>query len=649
MTMQFTKANDDFRTYMKRSGAVDVENDYDIRSEEASDYTHKEGYEKYVDYMVRSKAVDNHDGELLPTFNDQVNFLTKKDEKILKQKLKSAEENNNLMWEGVVSFRTDFLADQKIYDPNSGRVDQKTIKNALRDAMPKFLKQNNFGKNAFWWANIHLNTKHVHIHFSISEEGKSRRPTHNTEVKGVLKESSMRQLRGNVFRGLELSEERAFEIAQQQQVTEAKQKTIEEFRQKHGNELIEEALLNNAYRYLPLSPRVNSFKSNRQDFKKSKFYLQKYIDSQLANSSEFRRLKNLLSKEEKKYQKIYGITHQSYSTNQIGSIQKTIGNSLLRELYKLDKSDLKETTFDKIQKVDLKENEIALDILKRQLSREQDADRQRKLKYQISLRRIQIRRQRLQKKIEQAVIKQAALQDLNERFKDPLLNFKLQQIAEVKQLAELSLIPSYRLSESKRGIKKHLQLKQIDPAKISVTSRLLEEDQLYRSFNQKEQDLIKKAQLPYEAFEKIYPNQKTPQEAVNYLSEMLKLLDIKKEILNNNRKMVATKDFSLKKNNAILFKKLMLQLEAMNKEGNLDFKVKKKKLESPKALLQDPKYRKKVMRLHHTRIVNSSIAKPTLQRLTQFTQAGISNSSKRAIEQRERLDRAEERDEEKEI
>lgn len=640
--MQFKTANLGFQDYMKRTGAVDVENDYYLRSEDEQTPDHRAGYEKYVDYMSRKKATDVKGEKLLPTFTATTNNLTKDEELTLRDKLHDAEDHQNLMWQGVISFRTDFLKEQNLYNPETGQLDQLSLKRALQNTMPNFLKRNEFGNNAFWWADIHLNTNHVHIHFGLSETGESKRPKHGDEIKGMLKQNSMRQLRGEMFRDLELDEDRELELINLQKLNEFKQKNINEFRTIETNELIQNQILNQAYKRLPLKKPITSFKSNRKDFKGAKRLLQQYINNQLLHNNDFKKYQELLKHEQDHYINIYGISRDNYVKNQINLLKTSIGNQLLKQLYQLDESDLKSQnlTSEPIKNATLEQNQLTLDILKRKLAMEDDHEAQKKLKYQISLRRIQIRHQNLEKKLEQVSDQQNVLKKITNGQDDPLITFLQDQLRREQKLAQLSIRASYRLSPEERQLKKLLQHQLIDPIKISVTSRLLQDPTEFVKLNQEEQRLIRESRLGPNFFKNYYRS--SALERIQFLKQNLVLLKTKQAIQKNNRIMSQTKDFRLKDQNSQLFRQLIQQIRSMEPNAQIqNFQVRRNS-RNEKSNLKIKK------RPNDHKVINRGLKTQTLNRLAAFTSATITKSSVRSLKEHERMDRAEEREEEME-
>lgn len=99
-----------------------------------------------------------------------------------------AARNNSLMWQGVVSFNSDFLERIGANDLKTGKIDQRKIKVAVQNAMPQLLRDEGLDNpNTFWWGDIHLNKEHTHVHITISQT-RNTRPLKAGEPEVLLNE-----------------------------------------------------------------------------------------------------------------------------------------------------------------------------------------------------------------------------------------------------------------------------------------------------------------------------------------------------------------------------------------------------------------------------------------------------------------------------
>lgn len=635
-----------FLDYTKRNGAVDLNNDYDLSDDHEDS---KKGYDRYIDYTKRNKATaleaELKGQKVLPTFTATKLNITDQDEKVLRKKLNEAEKQNHLLWEGVVSFRTELIAKQKIYDPKNGHVDQKKIKQALQAAMPDFLKKNDLEK-ATWWGDIHLNTNHLHIHFGIVEDGKSKRQLTKTgEEKGMLTEASMRQLRGKVFRELLLPDQkRAIDKLKEQQAILRKKIKNDVNIDRH--EFLKEELLVNAYQHLP--EKKYRFKSHARKLIKTKRYLNEYIAHNLRQNSEYQAWTKILSGEEKRYEKIYGESQQNYSENQKKMLTDQIGNFLLAELYELSPKDLKSTELDVANKTTLDQDRFAIELLKRQiteLSKKENVDKKKigRLRYELGTRRGKYRKKNIRLQNDLIIQKKESLQSMvNEKRisgNDVLVTFKLIQFNKSLELHKLELRPNFQLSEKEKIDKHKLQQELIDPINIAINSKLLTEQDKYSVFVDQQIEAIKKTRLSGSYFKQKYGTE-NPREVIKELQNGEKVWQIKRTIANNNKVMKLKAEPELKEklqhDNGLLFGKLT------GLYRNVDSNTGTKKYYNRQI--------KQIEKKHLRHVSSKTSYRPTRQALHSIDDISraATHDSVRALATHERLEEMEEQDIERE-
>ena len=156
--LQYTGANSQFVDYTNRKEAVDIQNEMNETQKELlkelgqekvdqilSDVPEQSlNFTEYINYMNRSYATEKQTKELTAVFNQEKNHLSVDEVNQLKKNLERAYENGSLLWQGVVSFDNEFLAEQGLYDLATGQVDQAAIKNVLREAMPHLIQREGF-------------------------------------------------------------------------------------------------------------------------------------------------------------------------------------------------------------------------------------------------------------------------------------------------------------------------------------------------------------------------------------------------------------------------------------------------------------------------------------------------------------------------
>ncbi|BAR79271.1 hypothetical protein BASH2_pXO20109 (plasmid) [Bacillus anthracis] len=87
-----------------------------------------------------------------------------------------AQNKGSVYYQDVISFDTDFLIEQKLYDPVTDILDENRIRNASHKMMEQLFKDEQIEENnGFWFASIHRNTEHIHIHFGTVEKENRRK------------------------------------------------------------------------------------------------------------------------------------------------------------------------------------------------------------------------------------------------------------------------------------------------------------------------------------------------------------------------------------------------------------------------------------------------------------------------------------------
>ena len=209
----------------------------------------------------------------------------------LKSKLEQAYQNGSLLWQGVISFDNDFLAKEGLYDLETGKVDQQAIKSVIREALPRLIEKEGLSDSSFWWANIHLNTDNIHVHFGLSEVESARekifyRPRGRMEYRGNFSQKTIERFKSDVFHGLLNEQTRGMIVRREQILANIRSELINSvFRDQMVRSSAEKNFLEQAYNHLPMDKKWR-YGSNARDFAVSKFFLDRYLDSYLENDGK---------------------------------------------------------------------------------------------------------------------------------------------------------------------------------------------------------------------------------------------------------------------------------------------------------------------------------------------------------------------------
>ncbi len=122
-----------------------------------------------------NKFYDYENKEIYSETFDEKNFnMSRKD--ILKKQYefnKSSEEGS-ILWKGVISFKNEFLSENKILQTNESGIqiiDDMKLKNYARESINTYIRNSKLdSNNVNYMAGIHYNTDNIHIHFAIVEK-----------------------------------------------------------------------------------------------------------------------------------------------------------------------------------------------------------------------------------------------------------------------------------------------------------------------------------------------------------------------------------------------------------------------------------------------------------------------------------------------
>lgn len=149
-----------------------IDRDKAIRSEHFTKYNLSSQYKDYNDYMGNPEKSSG----IFTSGNDS---LSPEQLSVLKDAFQKSFDNDNIMWQTVVSFDNRFLAQLGIYDPSTGLVDEHILQESTRRMMNEALKRENMTHTAVWSAAIHYNTDNIHIHIAYTE------PVNTRQMKNV--------------------------------------------------------------------------------------------------------------------------------------------------------------------------------------------------------------------------------------------------------------------------------------------------------------------------------------------------------------------------------------------------------------------------------------------------------------------------------
>lgn len=340
------------------SGSLSLDNEKSFTEINNADYG------KYIGYMVRVQALASK-SNLTPSEKEELQRVEKSAQKLdpvnqvnadktlagywtseqntvqlhdlnkIRNKMRNAEKNNSVLWQDVVSFDNDFLAEQKIYDPKTGFLNERILHDAAKNMMDT-LTENEHLYNPFWTVAIHRNTDNIHLHFSIVEEKNSRPLVEHDghlQPRGNFKQSTIRKMKSSFSNTvLDVS-------AAEKDITRERQNIRENItRALHANE-----------QNKTLQDQIDILiKRLPQDHRKWKYATLKKIDPTLTNRVDqitdtllsgdpnYQRWHTLVNQSQQKYKKQYGNSKQNYEANKERDLKQRVGNRLLSDLAELE-------------------------------------------------------------------------------------------------------------------------------------------------------------------------------------------------------------------------------------------------------------------------------------------------------------------------
>ncbi|MEM5008950.1 MobP2 family relaxase [Priestia megaterium] len=296
---------------------------------------HEKLFSLYQDYMNNPDKTSS----LFTEHSDQLNEYEKKE---LKGLFETAQKNNSIMWQDVITFHNPWLQENGLYDAHTHTVDEKKLMEITRQSMKEMLKRERLDQSAIWSAAIHYNTDNIHIHVATVEP-------HPTRDRGKRKPKTLDAMKSKVVsqileRGQEQKE--INDLIRKNMVGSKKQDSSFKWR---NREL--KPLFLHIYNHLPEDKRqwqysYNTLQPLRSSIDKlSAKYIQKY------HAKEFEQFNKKLDQEVEVLRKAYGEgtfdkkRYEHYKQNKTDELYKRMGNAFLSEMREYDR---KQTNIKKV-------------------------------------------------------------------------------------------------------------------------------------------------------------------------------------------------------------------------------------------------------------------------------------------------------------
>lgn len=300
-----------------------------------------EDYTNYLNYMKREYATQqsNTSEFLTGVFSSNSENISRKDLPMIEQTIASSQKNGAVLFQDVISFDTDFLVKEKIYNPLNGELNEQLLKRASKKMMDTLIEKEDL-QNPFWIASIHRNTKHLHIHFATLEKVntrpviQSKDSNGNTilEPRGNRKQSTLDKMKTDFTNTLI---DRSSNLTKISNLRNELVKNIRTELKLTKEEKEVSSLLIEIRKELP--EHKNKWQYNSKEISDS---TRKKIDSLsellIKDHKNFKEFKDMVKQEEDYRSTLYGDTKRNYSSNKMSEIKTRLGNSVLKQMITLE-------------------------------------------------------------------------------------------------------------------------------------------------------------------------------------------------------------------------------------------------------------------------------------------------------------------------
>ncbi|MEK1432504.1 hypothetical protein HCY88_10120 [Limosilactobacillus fermentum] len=445
--------------------------DDELLSDLRNDPDLPEDFEGYLGYTDRDAAaklenlIDSYQEKRYPTFSQGSYELTEAEHNRLINNLKTAQVNETVLWYGVISFSPEFIREAGLIDENN-QVNQRAIKSAVMRSMPEMLQNEALDNNeTFWWADIHLNTDHVHVHVAISQT-ENTRPEKDGQPLGMFSETTFRNFKAGIHRELSSDRSRSRVREIQQDLDQINKvlpgKAVEEAR----NNRQQMELLRRIQAALPNYKDKRRWRASNhsKEFQKAQKLTDELVDSLLDNQlkDEYTNFKQLVEERDQMYRQAYGQRIKDTTKAKDERLRTLIKNRIYRSLKDIadevtpddDRGKTKENNSDLMSRIEALGPEKNAQLLEAEQRRLKTLDPKsleaKELKKVIGFRKFYIRRVNLDAEIDYHNHMYQELQKINsgsKKSEQEMQQFFLQAHQEQARLAWLKKQPHYMLKK----------------------------------------------------------------------------------------------------------------------------------------------------------------------------------------------------------
>ncbi|MEY8742834.1 MobP2 family relaxase [Bacillales bacterium AN1005] len=325
-------------SYMSRQYALEKKQGLSLDEEKELEIV-----KKTISKLPKSKQLDKQ-GKTPSTeikegvFSIDKDSLNTNDLVEVHEKIKKSQNNGSVFYQDVISFDNEFLIKGKLLNPQTNELDEKKIQYASRKMMDKMFEDEKM-ETGYWFASIHRNTEHIHIHYGTVELKNTRELINVFEdgvsylaPKGKRKQKTLDNMKSTFANALI---DRTAELSR---ISELRNTLVDEIKQTYSDKDYQEQkkLLSDIYGDLPSNKKYWQYGS-KQVTDQTRTNIDKITDSLMRDNPHY---KEYLEKteEESNYRKaLFGETNRTekdYGINKKKDIQKRLGNALLAQMKK---------------------------------------------------------------------------------------------------------------------------------------------------------------------------------------------------------------------------------------------------------------------------------------------------------------------------
>jgi hypothetical protein len=308
------KAFQDYVEYVDREEA----------QKEESPELHFSHYHDYMDNPEKTSAL----------FTKHADQLNKEEKQQLKILFETAQKNQSIMWQDVITFHNAWLEENGLYDARTHTVNEQKLMHVTRQSMEEMLKREKLDQSAVWSAAIHYNTQNIHIHIATVEPDPTRkRGKRKPQTLDAMKSKVVNQILERGDHQKEINE-----LIRTHIVDRKKQDSSITWKNRHMKPLflqiynhlpVDKRQWHYGYQTIkPLKPLINTL---------SQHYIEKH------HQKEYQQLLKKLDEEVNELKKAYGEgisdqkRYKDYKQNKIDELYQRMGNAFLQEMKAYDK------------------------------------------------------------------------------------------------------------------------------------------------------------------------------------------------------------------------------------------------------------------------------------------------------------------------